>query len=164
MNVSAAISTQEAMRAKAAETGAKIVDVPLPSDPGATRHAGVPAEAVGAMARVVAEEADRLRERHPGLPDEAIRTMLVVDRGESMEKFVRKYPAIFHTFTSRETRGELRGRMMQVIKLKMQLENGEVTPDQSGPLLADLFGVNAQQRAEVREALAREAGQAPARA
>ena len=85
--------------------------------------------------------------------DDVIRAMVVTDGGANLEKFFRKYPAVFHTFTSRETKGEIRGRMLQVIKLKMKLEQGEITPDESHNLLSDLFGVNAEKRAEMKEQL-----------
>ncbi len=153
IQMSAAFAKKHEMKQKAKEEGATIIEVPLPDAPGATRHAGIPAEAVGQMASIIAERADDIRKANPKLTDEVVRTMIVVHGGENVEKFIKKYPAIFHTFTARETKGEERGRMMQVIKLKMQLEKGNITPDQSHCLLADLFGVNAQQREELRKSL-----------
>lgn len=156
MGMSAAVSTREAMRAKAEKEGATIIEVPLPDAPGATRHGGITAEALGAMAKALADEADALRAKHPDIRDDSIiRAMIVTSGGDSVTKFVRKYPAIFHTFTDRGTIGETRGRMLQVIKLKMQLERKAISPEESHSLLADLFGVNAQQRAELRENLAK---------
>ena len=153
IKMSAAFARKDEMKERAKKEGAKIIEVPLPDAPGATRHGGIPAEAVGQMASIISERADDIRKANPKLTDEVVRTMIVVHGGENVEKFIKKYPAIFHTFTARETNGEVRGRMMQVIKLKMQLEKGNITPDDSHCLLADLFGVNAQQREELRKSL-----------
>ena len=48
---------------RAKEEGAIIIEVPLPNNPGAVRNAGIPAEAIGQMAYIIANEVDPLREK-----------------------------------------------------------------------------------------------------
>ena len=153
MHMQTVVAEKEKMVKRAKDEGATIIEVPLPNNPGAIRNAGIPAEAIGQMANIVATDADSLRAKNPTLSDDIIRAMIVTNGGVKLERFFRKYPAIFHTFTSRETQGEVRGRMLQVIKLKMKLEQGEISPDESHNLLSDLFGVNAEKRAELKEQL-----------
>jgi len=153
IGMQALFNDKRKMQEQAEKEGAEIIEIPLPDNPGATRHAGIPAEAVGAMAKALADQADGLRQQNPTLNDDMIRTLITTNGGLSIAKFMKMYPGIFYTFTARETQGETRGRMLQVIMLKMQLEKGNISREDSHGLLADLFGVNEQQRADLRSNL-----------
>lgn len=150
VKMSGMLADKEEAKRLAKKTGAKILEMP---DVDKARYSiGMPADLVGSLCKSVADDADSMRRDRPELSDDHVREALC-QKEEQYIKLAKGYPAIFHTFTDRDCKGEERGRMLQVIKLKLRLERGEISRDDSHNLLSDLFGVNEQKRKELREAM-----------
>jgi hypothetical protein len=153
LKVSTGLSNSAQLRKEADKSGAKVIDIPMASE-NSTKTGAMPAEKVAAMAKAFGEDAERLRREKPGIEnDDVIRAIILTEQSGSANVFVKSYPSIFFTFTSRTTTAPERAKLLQVIMLKHRLEEKKIDPDESQSLLANILGVTDEKKAEVREAL-----------
>lgn len=149
------VGSKESVHAKARAEGAKVVQIPLGTDPKAKLPGRMPTETKGAICDAITQAFDKY---YPVMTAQGytlndVRKRIGIELKLLEIGFLPTHEGMFVLFTNPERTSNERHAMMQSIFVKHRLEKGEVDGDTATVLLGNLMGATPEKRQQVYDHL-----------